>query len=162
GDRMRIGAWMRAGLVCALAAGSSCASAQTTKRAITFDDMIRLHRVAEPQISPDGKWIAYTLATPDMAANRHASNIWIVAVAGGARTQLTQSGRDSSPVWGPDGKTIAFLSSRSGESQVYVLALEGGEPQQFTRLSTGADLVKWAPDGKAIAFTSSVYVDCKD
>ena len=135
---------------------------QATKHAITFDDMIKMHRISEPQISPDGKWVAYTVATPDMDANRNASNIWLVATAGGASIQLTQSGHDSSPVWAPGGKTLAFLSSRSGNSQVYLLSLEGGEAQRLTKLSTGADLVKWSPDGKTIAFTSGVYPDCKN
>jgi dipeptidyl aminopeptidase/acylaminoacyl peptidase len=145
---------------------SGCAyliSAQElTKHLITFDDLIKLHRIAEPQVSKDGKWVAYTVSTPDMDANRGASNIWIVPTAGGAAMQLTQSGHDSSPVWSPDGKTLAFLSSRSGESQVYLLSMEGGEAHPLTKLSTGADLVKWSPDGKTIAFTSSVYPDCKD
>jgi dipeptidyl aminopeptidase/acylaminoacyl peptidase len=130
------------------------------KHAITFDDMIKMHRVSEPQVSPDGKWVAYTVATPDMDADRNATNIWLVSTKGGEATQLTQSGKDTSPVWSPDGKTIAFLSTRSGESQVYLLPMDGGEAQKLTKLSTGADLVKWSPDGKTIAFTSSVYPDC--
>src|SRR5467141_3789453 len=133
-----------------------------SKHPITFTDMIGMHRVAEPQISSDGKWVAYTVTTPDMDANRGASNIWIVPTAGGAEMQLTRSGHDSSPVWSPDGKTLAFLSSRSGNSQVYLLSMEGGEAHPLTKLSTGADIVKWSPDGKALAFTSSVYPDCKD
>jgi dipeptidyl aminopeptidase/acylaminoacyl peptidase len=145
-------------LCCCLAGGAQDAA----KHAITFDDLIRMHRVSEAQVSPDGKWVAYTVATPDMEANRNASNLWMVATSGGAEMQLTQSGHDSSPVWSPDGKTIAFLSSRRGTSQVYFLSMEGGEAQEFTHLSTGADLVKWSPDGKTIAFTSSVYPDCKD
>jgi dipeptidyl aminopeptidase/acylaminoacyl peptidase len=158
----RIG--LRSGLAAAalmLCSGSAFAQ-QAAKHPITFDDMIRMHRVAEPQISPDGKWVAYTVATPDMDANRNASNIWLVSTEGGAPIQLTQSGHDSSPVWSPDGKTIAFLSSRAGESQVYLLSMEGGEAHPWTHLSTGADIVKWSPDGKTIAFTSSVYPDCKD
>src|SRR5271170_193486 len=118
------------------------------KRPITFEDLIKLHRVAEAQISPDGKWVAYSVATPDMDANRNASNIWMVSTEGGAPIQLTQSGHDSSPVWSPDGKTLAFLSSRAGESQVYLLSMEGGEAHPWTHLSTGADIVKWSPDGK--------------
>jgi dipeptidyl aminopeptidase/acylaminoacyl peptidase len=121
-----------------------------------------MHRIAEPQISPDGKWVAYTVSTPDLDSNRGVSNIWLVSTTGGAPAQLTQSGHDSSPVWSPDGKTLAFLSSRSGNSQVYLLSLEGGEAHALTKLSTGADLVKWSPDGKTIAFTSGVYPDCKD
>jgi Tol biopolymer transport system component len=132
------------------------------KHAITFEDMIRMHRVGEAQVSPDGKWVVYSVSTPDMDANRGASNIWIVPTAGGASLQLTQSGHDSSPIWSPDGKMIAFLSSRSGDSQVYLLSMDGGEAKPLTHLSTGADIIKWSPDGKAIAFTSGVYPDCKD
>jgi dipeptidyl aminopeptidase/acylaminoacyl peptidase len=159
----RIG--LRSGLtavILALCASAGMNAQEAGKHAITFDDMIKLHRVAEPQISPDGKWIAYAVATPDMDANRNAGNIWMVPTEGGAPIQLTQSGRDSSPVWSPDGKMLAFLSSRAGESQVYVLPMDGGEAHAWTHLSTGADIVKWSPDGKTIAFTSSVYPDCKD
>src|SRR5437660_8989963 len=126
----------------------------TLFRFITFDDMIKMHRIAEPQISPDGKWVAYTVSTPDMDANRGVSNIWIVPAVGGAAMQLTQSGHDSSAVWSPDGKTLAFLSSRAGESQIYLLSMEGGEAHALTKLSTGADMVKWSSDGQTIAFTS--------
>jgi dipeptidyl aminopeptidase/acylaminoacyl peptidase len=134
----------------------------SAKRPITFDDMIKLHRVGEPQVSPDGKWVAYTVSTPDMDANRNASNIWAVSTETGTPMQLTQSGHDSSPVWSPDGRTIAFISSRTGDSQVYVLSMDGGEAHAWTHLSTGADMVKWSPDGKTMLFTSSVYPDCKD
>jgi dipeptidyl aminopeptidase/acylaminoacyl peptidase len=135
---------------------------EQAKHAITFSDLIRMHRVGEALVSPDSKWVAYMVSTPDLDANRNASNIWIVPADGGESLQLTQSGHDSSPVWSPDGKTIAFLSSRSGESQVYLLSMEGGEARPLTHLSTGADIVKWSPDGKMIAFTSGVYPDCKD
>ena len=135
---------------------------EAAKHAIAFEDLIQMHRVADPKISPDGKWVAFAVATPDMSANRNASNIWIVPTAGGEAVQLTQSGHDTSPAWSPDGKTLAFLSSRDGNSQVYVLSMEGGEAHAVTHLSTGADMVKWSPDGKTIAFTSSVYPDCKD
>src|SRR5467141_4975010 len=135
---------------------------EAAKRAILFDDIILMHRVGDPKISPDGKWVAFAVATPDMSANRNASNIWIVPTGGGEAVQLTQSGHDSSPTWSPDGKTLSFLSSREGTSQVYVLSMEGGEAHAVTHLSTGADIVKWSPDGKTIAFTSSVYPDCKD
>ena len=137
---------LRSGLVAATlllcnAAGSPGQDA--AKHPITFDDLIQMHRVADPHVSPDGKWVAYTVATPDMNANRNASNIWIVSTSGGAPRQLTQIGHDSSPVWSPDGKMLAFLSSREGTSQVYVLPMEGGEAHALTHLSTGADLLKW-------------------
>ncbi|HKF24575.1 MAG TPA: hypothetical protein VKB24_01325, partial [Candidatus Acidoferrum sp.] len=154
-------------LKCAAAAvamlwlNAACAMAQE-KHAIGFNDMIAMHRIAEADLSPDGQWVAYTIATPDMEANRNATNIWMAPVTGGEAIQLTRTGKDSSPKWSPDGKTIAFLSARSGGSQVYLLSLEGGEAHPVSRLSTGADMVKWSPDGKAILFTSSVFPDCKD
>jgi dipeptidyl aminopeptidase/acylaminoacyl peptidase len=145
-----------------LAVQSGATAQEAGKHAITFGDMIQMHRVGEAQVSPDGKWVAYTVSTPDLDANRGVSNIWIVPTTGGASLQLTQSGHDSSPVWSPDAKTIAFLSSRSGDSQVYLLSMDGGEAKPLTHLSTGADNLKWSPNGKTIAFTSGVYPDCKD
>jgi dipeptidyl aminopeptidase/acylaminoacyl peptidase len=143
-------------------AAAQAAAQETARHAITFDDLIAMHRVAEAELSPDGKWMAYTVATPDLEANRNVTNLWMAPVAGGEAIQLTRTGKDSSPKWSPDGKTIAFLSTRSGDSQVYLLSMEGGEAHPLTKLSTGADLVKWSPDGKTILFTSSVYPDCKD
>jgi dipeptidyl aminopeptidase/acylaminoacyl peptidase len=142
--------------------GGSVNAQAPAKHAITFDDMMKLHRVSAPQVSADGKWVAFSVSTPDMEANRNASNVWIVSTAGGEAMQVTQSGHDSSPAWSPDGKTLAFLSSRDGNSQVYLLSMEGGEAKKLTTLSTGADLFQWSPDGKTIAFTSAVYLDCKD
>jgi dipeptidyl aminopeptidase/acylaminoacyl peptidase len=132
------------------------------KRPITFDDLISMQRVNEPQVSPDGKWVAFTVATPDREANRNASNVWIVPVEGGDPRQLTRSGHDSSPQWSPDGRVLAFLSSRDGESQIYTMRLAGGEATKLTHVSTDVDLFRWAPDGKSFAFTSSVFPDCKD
>src|ERR1700690_521637 len=72
-----------------LLAGPSCVIAQeAAKHAITFDDMIQMHRVGEAQVSPDAKWVAYTVSTPDMDANRGASNIWMVPTTGGTSLQL--------------------------------------------------------------------------
>jgi dipeptidyl aminopeptidase/acylaminoacyl peptidase len=140
---------------------SSYAQAQA-KHPITFDDLMKLHRLSGATVSRDGKWVAYSASTPDMDANRSVSNIWIVSTSSGSPTQVTQGGRDNSPAWSPDGKTLAFLSARDGNSQVYLLSMEGGEAKKLTKLSTGADLFRWSPDGKTIAFTSSVFADCTD
>jgi len=132
------------------------------KRPVTFDDLIAMHRVSDPQISPDGKWVAYSVATPDKDANRSVRNVWLVAVAGGESRQLTRGGSDTRPRWSPDGKRIAFLSVHDGTPQVYLIAHDGGEPAPLTHLSTGADNELWSPDGKWMAFVSSVYPDCAD
>ncbi|HEY2823390.1 MAG TPA: S9 family peptidase [Candidatus Acidoferrum sp.] len=166
GTSLRKGAGIAIGAIC-LAAWGLCGAAigkaqDAGKHAITFADMMKMHRVAEPELSPDGKWVVYTVATPDMDANRNASNIWLVSTETGAPIQLTQSGHDSSPVWSPDGKMIAFLSSRTGESQVYLLSMNGGEAHPWTSISTGVDIAQWSPDGKMLLFTSGVYPDCKD
>src|SRR5476649_1014158 len=138
------------GAILILCVAAAAGAQQTGKHPITFTDLIRLHRVGGAEISPDGKWVAYTVTTPDLDANRNASNIWVVPTDGGASLQLTQSGHDASAVWSPDGKMLAFVSSRTGESQVYVLSMAGGESHAWTHLSTGADLVKWSPDGKTL------------
>ncbi|MGB7023114.1 MAG: S9 family peptidase, partial [Candidatus Acidiferrales bacterium] len=127
-----------------------------------FDDLIAMHRVSDPQVSPDGKWVAYVVATPDMQADHSMSNIWIVPANGGEERQLTRSGSDSRPRWSPDGKQIAFLSSRDGATQIYVMSVFGGEASRVTFLSTDVDNELWSPDGKWVAFTSRVYPDCRD
>ena len=140
------------------------AAGQTAeKRAITFKDLISLHRVGEPQISPDGNWIAYSVATPDLEANRSVRDIWVVAAGGGGEArQLTRGGSDMRARWSPDGKKLAFISGRSGTPQIYWIALDGGEATRLTSISTGADNELWSPDGKTVAFISSVYPDCRD
>jgi dipeptidyl aminopeptidase/acylaminoacyl peptidase len=156
-NALRIAVWIgAAGLVFA-----STVAAQTSKP-LSVDELLRMHRVSEAQISPDGKWVVYTVATPDIDANRNAGNIWMVATGGGEPVMLTQSGHDSSPVWSPDGKSIAFLSSRDGNSEIYVLTLGGGEARKWTHIWAGVDIVKWSPDGKVLLFTAAVYPDCKD
>ena len=146
----------------ALILGAGSVAAQNERRPMTFDDLIAMHRVSDPQMSPDGRYVAYTVATPDLEANRVAPNIWIVPTAGGEPRQLTRSGSDQRPRWSPDGTKLAFLSGRDGSQQVYWIALTGGEATRLTSLSGGADNELWSPDGKTIAFVSSVYPDCAD
>jgi dipeptidyl aminopeptidase/acylaminoacyl peptidase len=139
------------------------ASAQSAeKRTITFQDLISLHRLSDPQLSPDAKWIAYTVSTPDLDANHSVRDIWLVPTTGGEPRQLTRGGSDTRPRWSPDGQKLAFISARSGTPQIYWIALEGGEGTRLTSLSTGADNELWSPDGRTVAFVSSVFPDCKD
>src|SRR5580700_9470261 len=146
---MRRGARVIAVTVAGLAAvvvGALVAAAQTAeKRAITFKDLISLHRIGEPQISPDGNWIAYSVATPDLEANRSVRDIWVVAAGGGGEArQLTRGGSDTRARWSPDGKKLAFISGRSGTPQIYWIALDGGEATRLTSISTGADNELWS------------------
>jgi dipeptidyl aminopeptidase/acylaminoacyl peptidase len=143
-----------------LLCGCLARAQDTQKRPITFDDLISLHRISDPQISPDGKSVTYTVSTPDLAANHSVSNIWIAAIDGGEPRQLTNGGKDSRARWSPDGKRLAFLSGRDSAEQVYLLSMSGGEPQRLTSLSTEADNELWSPDGNSIAFVSRVYPDC--
>ncbi len=134
-----------------------------TRRAMTFDDLMAMQRISEAQISPDGRYVAYSVGTPEMDANRIERNIWVVSTSpGNAPRQLTQTGHDTRPQWSPDGKKIAFLSSRDGAPQIYLMGAQGGNAFKVTSLSTGADNEKWAPDGKSLAFTSNVFPDCPD
>ena len=132
------------------------------RRPITFQDLISMHRISDPQISPNGEWIAYTVATPDLSANHLSKDIWIVPAHGGDSRQLTRGGTDERARWSPDSKTIAFLSSRDGAAQIYVAPFDGGEPTRITSLTAGVDNEIWSPDGKWLAFVSRVYPDCKD
>jgi len=142
---------------------ASAGNAQTPeRRAITFKDMISMHRVSGAQISPDGNWIAYEVATPDLEANRMVRNISVVPAMGGESRQVTRGGSDTRPRWSPDGKKILFLSERDGAQQIYSISMEGGDATRLSSLSTGADNSLWSPNGKWIAFISSVYPGCGD
>jgi len=130
---------------------------------IAFDDFIRIKRVSDPQISPNGDLIAFVVTEMDKEKNASNSNIWIVPVSGGEPWKLTSSpNADFSPRWSPDGTRIAFISTRSGDPQIWMITLSGGEAWQVSNLSTGASGVVWSPTGKHLAFVSSVYPDCPD
>jgi dipeptidyl aminopeptidase/acylaminoacyl peptidase len=134
------------------------------KRPMTIEDLFAFKRVADPQVSPDGKWVAYALTTVDLAANKSASSIWLASTDKGEPRQLTNvpGKKDRHPRWSPDGKKILFTSNRSADSQLWVIDLAGGEARQLTTLSTGAEDAIWSPDGKQIAFSSAVYPEFSD
>jgi len=152
---------MRAVLsVVLLLAIASVASAGT--RAITFDDLIAVDRVSDPEVSPDGKWVAYVVTDFDKEANTSNADVWMVSIETGETRRLTTSEEyDGHPRWSPDGSRIAFISSRGGTPQVWMLPTAGGEARQVTDISTGAGGVEWSPTGTHLAFTSRVYADCR-
>ena len=133
------------------------------KRPLSFQDFIRIKRVGDPQISPDGTLIAYVITEMSLEQNGSNSDIWLIPITGGEARKLTSSPRsDTHPRWSPDGKSLAFISSRSGKPQVWLLNLQGGEPRQLTDLAAGAAGVEWSPKGTHLLFTSSVFPECQD
>src|SRR5258708_4421172 len=105
------------------------------KRPMIIDDLFRFKRVADPQISSDGAWVAYSLTTVDLPANRTTTNIWLASTRDDNRRQLTSTTKhDRHPRWSPDGKRLLFESDRSGDSQLWVIDVDGGEARQLTTI----------------------------
>jgi dipeptidyl aminopeptidase/acylaminoacyl peptidase len=123
----------------------------------TYFDM---ESVSAPQINPEGTQIVFARGFVDIMRDQSSSNLWIVDTKGERLRQLTDGGwRDSSPVWSPDGKRIAFLSDRSGTTQAHVMWADTRETLQITRAERAPGGLKWSPDGKLILFTTSLPDD---
>jgi len=123
------------------------------KRTLTVDDYFRIRDVEDPQISPDGKWVAYTVTTKDLEDDKNKERIWMVPTTGGdAIPQTLEEYSASHPRWSPDGKYLAFLSERKDEKkQVWILNREGGEAQELTNTIQDVDNFVWAPGSDRIA-----------
>jgi dipeptidyl aminopeptidase/acylaminoacyl peptidase len=140
---------------------ASTAMVFAQKKPFDFAAMMALKRMSDPQISPDGKWVTFTVQTVDVAANRKPSQIWIAPLAGGAPRQITHDGEANQRArWSPDSKRIAYISDRGGSSQIWLMDTDGGDARQATNLSTEAGGVLFSPDGKNLLFTSDVYPEC--
>jgi dipeptidyl aminopeptidase/acylaminoacyl peptidase len=162
----------------ALIAFASSLAAQS-KHPFTFEDMMKLKRVGDPQISPDGKWVIFSVVDVDLAANIKTPHIWIVRVGADASSATERSSAGSSsaeriliadqdsdrPRWAPDGNRFAFLSTKDGGSQVWVADFDGAAGtvsaiHKLTSIATEASGELWSPDAKNILFTSDVYPEC--
>ena len=122
----------------------------------TVDDLLNLESVGGAQLSPDGRWVAYTVTSTDWKGDAFVSQLWVADVAGGARRQLTRDPKGVSAIqWSPDGAWLTFLSPRDeGKVQLFALRLDGGEPLRLTSHERGVGSYRWSPRGKAIAFTT--------
>ena len=133
----------------------AAASAQTT---FGTNDLINLKRVGDPQVSPDGRWVAYTVGVVDKAANKTNTQIFVMGTDGSRPKQITSgASSNSSPRWSPDGKRLAYTTG----GQIWTMEPDGDDRKQVTKISTGAGQPVWSADGSMIAFSSEVYPECK-
>jgi dipeptidyl aminopeptidase/acylaminoacyl peptidase len=130
---------------------------QPAKRPVKVDDFARLKYVADPQLSPDGMWVAYTVSTIDLEKDKRDTDIWMVGWDGGEDIRLTSTPEgESRPRWSPDNRFLGFLASRGDEdqkkkgSQVWLLDRRGGEALQLTDIKGGVSDYGWSPDGKRL------------
>jgi dipeptidyl aminopeptidase/acylaminoacyl peptidase len=146
------------------------AFAAAQKHPFTFDDMMKLKRIGDFTVSPDGRWVAFSATDVSLEANTRKSHLWIVPLAGGDARRLTAEGDGTEDRlrFAPDSSRVLYTAVRNGASQIYVQGFDAaagtltGEPRPLTNLSTEADGGLWSPDGKQILFVSAVWPECKD
>ena len=139
----------------------SFAGAQV-KKTITHELMWMMKRVGAPEVSPDGKWVVFSVTEPSYVEKDIVSDLWIVPADGSSKPRKLTFGKasESGYKWSPDSKYIAFAAKREEDEvpQVYIMNVrEGGEAQRFSNISTGAGSPQWSPDGKMILFTNKVF-----
>lgn len=133
------------------------------KRALTVDDLWAMKRISGNVLSPDGNWIAFTVTQYNVEKNNSNRDLYMVSTKDGHLKRMTSNpGFDGAPAWRPDGKAIAFISTRDGSAQIYLLELSGGEAQKVSDVPTGVDGFQWSPDGKSFLFSSTVYPNAKN
>ena len=143
---------------------SFVAPALAQKRNITEKDLFNFVWIGDPQVSPDGASVVFVRVTVNEKKDGYNTALWVVSTANGDTRQLTNGPRDTSPRWSPDGKYVVFMRApevggRVEPAQLFMLAMSGGEPFQFTTLPRGANGPQWSPDGKMIAFYNSATAE---
>lgn len=122
-------------------------------------DIFDLEYVSDPQVSPDGEWVAYERRSNDVMTDSTRSNIWLAATDGSSHRPLLSSKKNFfSPRWSPDGKRLAYLSNKEGKPQLYIRWMDTGQTALVTNVTAAPGNITWSPDGKYIAFTMSVDV----
>lgn len=155
---------LKALILIALLAIPLSLSAQETKP-FSATDLVQFNRLFDVQVSPDSRYAAFTIRETDLEADKGRTDIWLLdlaAVHKGPMRLTTNQENDSSPRWGPDGKTIYFLSNRGGNSQVWMIEVGGGEARQLTDYVVDVDLFEISGDGSALVFSALVYPKCND
>ncbi len=135
------------------------------KHPFTFEDMMKLKRVGEPEVSPDGKWVIFSVVDVNLEANTKTPHIWIVPTAGGQEREIIADQDADRPRWSPGGRHFAFVSTKDGGSQIWIADFDAAagsvtEVRKVTSIATEASGELWSPDGKNILFTSDVYPEC--
>jgi dipeptidyl aminopeptidase/acylaminoacyl peptidase len=140
-------------ILCLAACSARAQQPSAAPRPITITDYFQIKEVSDPQISPDARWIAYTVSSVNVDEDKSESRIWMVPVSGGDAIVLSAEGDSSSnPRWSPDGKWLAFLSARDeGKTQVWLLNRLGGEAQKLTDTPQSVDDFEWSPDSTRLA-----------
>ncbi len=153
-------------LLTLIAAPICSAQSPQPKRPMTFDDMMAMKRLGETAVSPDGKWLAYSVTTVNLEQNTKTAELWLQKITAGDPIKLAaaQPG-DSGPHFSPDGHSVLFLSGRESSQQIWLAEFDPAtgatsNAKKLTTISTEADNAQWSSDGKSIAFTSAVYPDC--
>ncbi|HEV7643630.1 MAG TPA: S9 family peptidase [Pyrinomonadaceae bacterium] len=124
----------------------------------TVDDLLHGKRVSDPQVSPDGQWVAYTVGDLNWDGNRYVNQVYVARIGGGTPQQVTKTdkGAASQPRWSPDGKRIAYVTG----GQLWTMKPDGSDTVQITTLSSGAGQPVWSPDSHWLLFSSDVYPEC--